>query len=437
MHLFKNAMEQEPNEEGVRRTKYAVIRSSYPALKSTVIKTWKDWFKGMIKIVYDTPIRGEIRLPHPDGETKIEMDLVFIALDREEEVNKLQSLELTGAHINEAAEMLTHGIFQVLKTRIRRYPPKREGGPTLPFILLDYNSPDDEHWLYKLAEETRPDKNHSFYVQPPAVFWDGTQYIVNPEAENLDNLPDGIAYYEEMCQGNTWDYINVFIMNNYGQVRTGKPVYVDYDDQAHCAKKNLKVMEGIPLIIGMDLGLTPAAAFCQLNPIGQMVTIDELVTEDCSISRFCDDFLWPHIRNYYRSSDFTLIIDPSGNTRSENDKKSAADIIRKAGLPFRYAKTNNPLARREAVNYFLNKKDGFLLSPNCKVLRKGFISGYQFEKVLNARETRYKEQPKKNIYSHIHDAEQYAALEMSEGRLVKRRKVKVQTHNAPASKAGY
>lgn len=445
MHLFLNAMNQEPSPDGVRRTKFGVIRATYPALKTTVVASWRDWFGPLLKIVYDIPIRGHLKMPHPDGKTTVEMNVVFIALDREEEVAKLQSLELTGAHINEAAE-IAKPIFNMLKSRINRYPKPQDGGATQPFILLDYNSPDNEHWLYKLAEEERPEEKHSFYTQPPAMTWDGDKYRVNPKADNLGHYQDGkptapptpksrwikgrnqwwvphlpSGYYEDIVSGNDWDYINVFVLNNYGMLRTGKPVYTEYQDTIHCADKDFEPMSGVPIIIGMDLGLTPAAAFMQLTPKGQLQIFDELVTEDCSIRKFCEDYLRPKLLNDYPGMQYHLIIDPAATTRSQNDAKSAADIIRQAGFPYRTARTQNEMARREAVNYFLLKQGGLVISPRCRVLRKGFISEYKYEEIRSAQSKRFKEKPEKNIYSHVHDGLQYGALELSEGRVSKRK----------------
>ena len=448
MHCFLNALNQKPASDGVRRTRFGILRASYPALKSTVIKSWKDWFKDLLTITYDTPIRGHLEMKHPDGRTKVEMDLVFIALDREEDVNKLQSLELTGAHCNEAHE-LPPGVVQMLKSRVNRYPAKRDGGVTRNFIIFDYNSVHTQHWLYTLAEETRPPK-HSFYVQPPALLSapkgstaivdaEGNYYMINPNAENIENLEDD--YYPDMVLGADADWVNVFVMNNYGDVRSGRPVYKDYVDSIHLSPTLIKPLLGIPLIIGMDLGLTPAAAFMQLTPMGKLITLDELVSEDCSIQEFCSDYLWPKIRNQYAKYSFHVVIDPSGVKRSETDKTSARKIIHAAGLPYRLARTNEPLARREAVISFLRRVNGFALSPNCIYLRKGFISEYKYEKrLLSNVESPFKEKPEKNIYSHIHEAEQYGALEVSEGRVHRRQETKVSAYdqyNQPATSAGY
>jgi len=452
MHLFMNAMRQPIIVDNIRQSRYAILRSTYPAIKTTVVKSWKEWFQNLIKIVYDVPIRGEIRLPLADG-TEMHMELFFIALDREEEVNKLQSFQLTGAHMNEAAEM-PQQVHQMLKSRINRFPLKKKQNiqPVSPFIICDYNSVDTEHWLYKLAEENKP-ANHSFYSQPPALLIcheregfvcdnDGNWYKLNPDADNIENLSE--EYYQDMVSGADADWVNVFILNNYGMARQGKPVFPSYNDTLHCSPHLIKPMPALPLIIGVDCGLTPAAAFCQLTPTGQLVVIDEIVTEDTSIDSFAHNYLWPKIKTNYANFRFMLIVDPASTTRSENDKKSAFDILKRAGFPIRTAKTNNGLARREAVNYFLHKlngkEPGFLLSSNCTILRKGFISEYRYGKILTSARVgdRFKETPDKNIFSHVHDALQYAALELSEGRVFKKmsRRVPKQRYHGPADSMG-
>src|ERR1041385_4277601 len=42
--IFSIACEQAPDRLGVRRTRWAVVRDSYPNLQETTIKTWLDWF---------------------------------------------------------------------------------------------------------------------------------------------------------------------------------------------------------------------------------------------------------------------------------------------------------------------------------------------------------------------------------------------------------
>jgi hypothetical protein len=463
MHCFLNALEQAPYPDGVRRSRYGVLRATYPNLKSTTVESWKEWFGPLIKVVYDVPIRASIKMDHPDGKTKIEMELVFIALDREEDIIKLQSLQLVGAHLNETAE-IPRGVFQMLKSRINRYPKrffchpdyKDEYSPYMdklgkvgsikPFIISDYNSVPTEHWLYTIAEEEKP-ANHRFWTQPPALLMcskaqgfvkdaDENWYKINPLADNLEHLSED--YYIDQVQGADPEWVSVFVLNNYGNLRAGKPVYKMYDDKAHFTDKPVEISKGIPIVIGMDTGLTPAAAFMQFTASGQLVVFDELVTEDCSVHEFAYDHLWPKLRNEYKGYNFEIIVDPE-NKRAQTDKKTARDILVKAGLPVSLGKSNNPAQRFESVVYFLRKKDGFVLTSKCPVLRRGFLSEFKFEKVsTTVQGTKWKDKPEKNIYSHVHEALQYGAMEFVAGKIFRKNVARRQQHTEPAcAQAGY
>jgi hypothetical protein len=432
MHVVLNAMKQHPDHKGVRRSRYMIVRATYPSLKTTIVKTWLEYFGDFLKITYDTPFKGLLQFNLPDG-TSLHMELNFLAVGSEEDVEKLKSYEVTGVHVNEASE-IDPLVFSTLKGRFGRYPAVRAGGgPVDPFIILDYNSVDTEHWLYHIAEVT-PEidefneydedgnlKDHSFYSQPPAMLKDESgHYVLNtgqdsnvPAADNLEYLrPD---YYPAMLAGNDPDWVNVYILNNYGQVRSGKPVYKEYKDADHCASTFLKPLHGVPLVIGVDQGLTPAAAFCQLSPTGELLILDEIVTEDCSLREFCEDHIKPKLMNKFKkfANNYTIVIDPAALQRSQNDAKAGVDMFREAGLNWKIARTNDLTTRREAVVYFLRKRNGFLISPTCRYLRKGFISEYKYEELRGSSSGMFKEKPMKNIYSHVHDALQYAALELS------------------------
>jgi hypothetical protein len=211
-----------------------------------------------------------------------------------------------------------------------------------------------------------------------------------------------------------------------------------YDDKAHFTDKPFEVSKGIPIVIGMDTGLTPAAAFTQLTSSGQFVVFDELVTEDCSIHEFAYDVLWPHLRNHYKGFQIEIVVDPE-NKRSQTDKKTARDILIKAGLPVSLGKSNNPAQRFESVVFFLRKKDGFLITEKCPTLRKGFLSEYKFDKIsTTVQGTKWKDKPEKNIYSHAHEGLQYAAMEFVAGKIFRKNVAKKQQYTQPGCpRAGY
>ncbi len=104
---------------------------------------------------------GEGRHPLPEAAaftrklgdgTMVEMEVLFMSLDRPADVKKLKSLDLTGVWLNEASE-LAKAVLDMATGRVGRFPSKVQGGATWSGVILDTNSPDDDHWYYELAEK--------------------------------------------------------------------------------------------------------------------------------------------------------------------------------------------------------------------------------------------------------------------------------------------
>lgn len=418
LHAFLRAMNQPPNAEGVRQWKHLVIRKTAPSLRQTTIPSWQQWFKNAIIMNFSpSSLSGRINLPMDDGTT-LDFHVEFLAIEDDKAVRKLKSLEVSSIHINEADE-ISRSTFEVARGRINRFPPKREGGTKNPFIILDYNGVPTDHWLYKVMEEEELPSNWEVYKQPPAVLKEEdtsgkVKYIINPEAENLEYLNDG--YYEDLLNSSE-DFIRVNLMNQYGEVRRGKPVYKDYIDNVHAVTFNetddtqFKPQSSTPVIIGVDPGLTPAAAFTQRLWDGTIVTFDEITTEDCTIEEFIDDYLYPALAKHKCINNYKIILDPAATHRTNLRGESPYQFFRNKGLKVSTAKTQDPIRRINAVSRQLREKGKFKLSTECKALRKGFISDYRYAN-SNIIDGIVKEpRPEKNLYSHVHDALQYAMLE--------------------------
>ena len=173
-----------------------------------------------------------------------------------------------------------------------RYPSKLQGGPSWCGIILDTNPCDDDHWYYKLAEEERPDE-WSFFRQPGGLYKEGDQYLPNPDAENVFNLPGGYKYYLQQVPSKQEDWINVFLLGNYGSTKDGKPVYPEYNDKIHCLTENLEAERGLPIALGWDFGLTPACVVMQVTARGKVIILDEIISEDMGIRQFANDAVKP------------------------------------------------------------------------------------------------------------------------------------------------
>lgn len=447
MHMKKISMEQEPNGEGVRKTRWLCIRNTYPELKGTVIKTFQDWLpQSICPIVYDSPIRGLWKQNHPDGKTKIEAEFFFLSLDKPKDISKLMSLECTGVWINEA-QFLPRSVVLEALSRAGRYPSMRDGGPTWYGMIMDTNSPDDDHWWYELEkgvdEETQkplcPD-NWTFVEQPgglidvtgvpkegmsPAVrvmYEDGhfveylgKTFVANPDAENAVNHKSQWGYWLEKVQGQTLNWIRSRMCNDFAVVADGRPVFGDsFNREFHVSKTKLLPVKGWVTMVGLDFGLTPSAVFIQISPVGQVRVIDEVVSEGMGIRRFIKEQLNPLIALKYKGCELQFFGDPAGVAKDQNDEKTCFGILEEEGLQAEPAPTNNITARLEAVRHFLHQlyrgQPAITISPHCKVLVKAMETGYQYKKLNVSGAEKYSSKPDKNHYSHLSDAFQYVCL---------------------------
>lgn len=416
IEIISRAMRQRPNSDGARRTRWAVIRNTFPELKSTTIKTWIEFLPvSVCPIVYSSPITGRFIQPLGDG-TRIECEIFFIALDLPKDVRKLLSLDLTGAWVNEAREINKIMIDKVTG-RVDRFPPKFDGGASWSGVIMDTNPPDDDHWWYQFAEEDTP-VGWKFWRQPPAVLERGNgDHVINPAAENVCNHTSGADYWLRQIGGKTKEWIKVYLMGQYGTVMSGKPIYAgSWSDIAHVA--DVKPLVRHEIICGWDWGLTPACAIAQVTPRGHVIVTNEVIGENTGVRQFAENAVIPLLQTKYRDCPQTHIGDPAGNQRSQADEKTVFEELRLLGINCQPAPNNSPLSRWEAVRYYLDRmidgKPAFALSPNCKTLRKGFNGGYKFRQMQVSGEARYSEQADKNRFSHPHDALGYLALYLRE-----------------------
>jgi hypothetical protein len=421
IEILQRMMTQNPSPDGVRRSRWAIIRNTYGELRTTTLNTFKDWIPGAVcKINMQPPITARIAISLPDGTT-VQGECLFLALDRADDAKKLLSLELTGAWLNEARE-IPKAVLDMATTRVGRYPSKAQGGSKWTGIIMDTNPPDDDHWWYKMAEIDRP-KGYRFWRQPPAMIkvaqGKDIFYRPNPDAENVSNLDGGYAYYERIVPGKSHEYIKVMVLGEYGTVYDGRPVYPEWIDSLHCADEAFDPMRGRAIILGWDFGLTPSCIFTQQTPRGQIRIVDELYVEDMGLRQFINEMVKPKLIEDFQGMTAISYADPAGVQRAQTDQRSCFDIMNEEGLPVEPAPSNSPEARIGAVSFFLQRladgEPGFLLSPRCSILRKGFNGGYRHDRVqMSGSEERYKDQPVKNKFSHPHDALQYAVLSIKE-----------------------
>ena len=431
IEIFRRCLLQKPNEDGVRKSRWAVIRNTNPQLRTTTIKTWIDWFpeNDWGRFRWSVPFTHHIKKGDIDAE------IIFLALDRPEDVKKLLSLELTGIWVNEARE-IPKSIIDACTMRVGRYPSMREGGPSWYGVICDTNAPEEDLWWPIMAGDTLVPEHISreealmlvmpdywvFWKHPPGMLTEKNEqkeisgYKNNPLAENKKHITPN--YYKNVVTGKTRSWIDIYVMNKLGRLDDGKPVYPDFNPSTHVAEEYIPVASGQTVYIGMDFGLTPAAVFAQ-KIRGRWHILKEIVCIDMGIVRFAE-LLRQDIAQNYQGCDLQMWGDPAGDFRAQTDESTPFQIMRGAGVQVYPAPSNDVSLRLESVNVGLTRmlegNSGVIIDKRCKELIVGFEGGYHYKRMHVTGQERYHDSPNKNRFSHVHDALQYLMLGSGEGR---------------------
>jgi hypothetical protein len=421
MELFVLANQFPPCRDGVRRSRWAIIRSTYGQLLTTTLKTWEDWLPAsVVRITRSAPIQGTFIRKCDDGTT-VDAEFLFFPLDKPKDVERVLSMDLSGVWLNEARAIpwsVVEGVF----ARTGRYPPAAmmpDDWRGSRHFLADSNPPDTEHWWYRLAEKEQP-AGWKFYRQPAALVreLDGT-YSANPLAENVKNHALRYRYWQDMIAGHDQEWINVHVLGEYGNIFEGRPVYDGYyRDAVHCSPTPLGIYTALPIHLGWDFGLTPACVVSQVTPKGRVHILRTFASEGSGLRQFCQDVVRPALAQDFSQMRIISRCDPAGAARSQADEHTCVRELELQGIPTTPAATNDFIPRRAAViNVLTRMIDGepaLLIDPSCHILREGFRGGYQFSRVAVVGQERYRDEPLKNHpYSDVHDALQYILLDLS------------------------
>lgn len=412
LELLRWAMSQEPGPDGVRRTCFALIRNTYRQLTDTTLKTVFHWVPPGQAGTWISS-RNTYKIRFGDVET----EWLFRALDGPDDVRNLLSLELTGAWVNECRE-INPDVLVNLIGRTGRYPPPSHGArATRRGIIMDTNPPQVDSYYYRLFEQEN-DTMEKIEMVADAIGWpQGTPLVesfkqpsgLSPEAENLENLPEG--YYETMLLGNpSEEWMKVHVHGQYGFLMDGKPVFPEFNGAFHVSPSPLLPVKGKVLSIGMDFGLTPAAVVHQQAASGRWLVLGELVSDNCGIEGFIERLL-PWLRSRFPDHrDYEVWADPAGQQRSQVDEKTCFQALRAAGFIVRPGPQDLETrlgSVRRALSRQIDGGPGILYDPSCRQLIKGMHGLYRYKEIRGS-DGRVHETPEKNEASHPMDAHQYA-----------------------------
>ena len=388
-------------KDGIRRSRVAVIRNTRQMLWDTTIPDFLKWYPdGLAGTLMKTESKFLLRFDD------VECEVLFRGLDDANDVRRLLSLQLTFGIMDEFRE-INPDIFNALTGRLGRYPDKTmngvgacdDDGKQIHKVWGATNPPDaDTFWEEKLNE---PPSNWHVTIQPSGL---------SEEADWVQYLPDG--YYDNLCEGKTQDWIDVYVHGKFGRSLAGLPVYErSFTREFHVAKSKLmpSPLSDNPIVVGIDFGRTPCAIFKQRDPRGRILTLAELTSENMGIETFVRTLLTPFVTTKFPGYDIVCAPDPAGFMKQQLNELTLVDVLKNAGFRCIKPPSNKPEHRIEAVERLLAQQlDGqamYLVDPDCSMLIRGFIHGYRYKKKSNGQ---IDEKPDKNEYSHIHDANQYA-----------------------------
>lgn len=419
--------------DGQIHVRGTVIGATYGQLERNLYPTWKFWLPpGGQHSVWEG---GGGRFARHylkftilrDGrKVQVNLEMIFAAIGELSVEQFVRGYEPTFWWLFEV-DLLPEGLVEEALGRLGRFPNAEMRRPDLPpeayrsYVTGDLNAPDIDSWYYNLVEEVRP-PGYTQYVQPSGL---------SAQAENVQNLSP--TYYRDLEERNRHKvkWVKRFIKNEYGPTEIGEPVYPEYSDQVHLAAEVLKPVPGRSLYLGFDQGLTqPACIVVDRAPSGQWRVLKEIVPGRMNARRFAQLVRAELMEFAPHSRIEAAYCDPAGfyGADKESGETAWAETVgHELGITILPAPTNEIDPRLTAVkDELVYMVDGgqpaLIVSPACKMLRKGFASHYIFQ--TRADDKSQFGKPIKNIYANPQDALQYILLG------VKGRYIVVQGHSS-------
>ncbi len=397
MKLLTLAHQQRPNQNAVRKTRWAVVRNTRPQLRDSVIKTVFEWLPPNGKTIKwnETNMDLLLDIPLPDG-TRVNCEVMFRPLDDEKDARRLLSVEYTGGWLSEFRE-IPFTLLTDLLSRTGRYPSAIEGGADWYGVFGESNMCTKGSDWYKFLMVERPD-NVAVYIQPSAL---------SDRAENLDNLkPD---YYTMLLAGKPKNWIQAHITSEFPDTLDGRAVWgASYDFERHVAKEVLKPIPGVPVIIGVDQGRSPAAVALQIEPSSRVRVLRTTFASGMGMDRFAAQYIRPMVAQYFPGFPILCIIDPAGTHKTEVSDVTPKDVLEQAGFRVVPAPTNDLDRRLASVERQLMLHNGIIFSPACPELISAVASDYRFRVKRNGE---LEDIPEKlHPVSDLADALQYGVM---------------------------
>ncbi|CAB4125124.1 hypothetical protein UFOVP55_62 [uncultured Caudovirales phage] len=409
--LFRRACEQAPAPDGLRYTRFAIVRQTLKQLKDTVLKDITDWLKGVASFkVSENTVYITI------GDVRSEW--LLIPLEDSEDQRRLLSMQLTGAWMSECIEMDV-GIVSPLAGRLGRFPRGTQGAPSWFGMIADTNMPSEGSDWHKFM--TSPPMDWDVFIQPGGMADDAENLnwlTQTPETLALPidherRLAQGRSYYERFVRSNSPEWCRRYVHAEYGDDPSGSAVFRESFKSGFHVVDEVMPISTYPLMVGLDFGRDPCAIICQPDHKGRLLVLEEIIAEDIGLELQLLRAIKPALmQERYLGKAIVIIGDPAGKQRSTMYEETSFDLVKRAGFMAYPAPTNDIDKRINAVeSWLLGQRDGgpalVIDRGRCPQLIRALSGGYRYGKTRGGVR---KAVPEKNEHSHIADAFQYACV---------------------------
>lgn len=294
------------DSDGVRRYRVLCLRGTFSMIESALLPVMQQHLPPGTTITKGSPITAKYK----GGGVEIHIDM--IALDRDEDVRRIQGGSYDAMYCDEARDC-PWPIVQVAMTRVRAVT---DTGAAKPLTIGIISNPcGEDHWLYK-DFVANPLPGWTLYKQPSGL---------SDEREG----PYDRSYYQRMADANRDDpaFIDVHVYGNWGvYVPEGDAVVPAFRSGRHLA--TLVVSPVVPLMVGLDVGVAYNALVFGQRIKDQIRIIGELVLENVP-AVMAAPLAIAYVRDYLHDAPVGLCtIDPSSEQRSADTGQLVIDTWR-------------------------------------------------------------------------------------------------------------
>lgn len=364
LRIMRDAASTVPDSDRTRRYRALVLRGTFSMIESALLPVMQQHMPPGMIFTKGSPITAKYK----GGGVEIHVD--FIALDRDEDVRRIQGGSYDGIFVDEARDTQ----WPIVQTAMSRARAVTDQGKPKPLTIALVSNPcSEDHWLFKSFVGS-PLRGWRLYKQPSGM---------SDEREG----PYDRGYYQRMLDANADNpaWINIHVHGNFGiYVVAGDRAVPAFHPDRHLAE--LVVSPVVPLIVGLDVGVAFNGLVFMQRIENQLRAIGELAIYNKPAVMAAPEAL-AFVRDYLHGAPVGVCtIDPSAEQRSAITGDLVVDVWRAmTRWPIQSAPSPRVSERINAMNAVFQSstpdgKPSIVIDPKlCPIFVRGLAGKYRWK----------------------------------------------------------